>query len=198
MARLKYYNDMTGEWEYADKAGADNDGAHYSMAVIASGTYTVSSDDETATDAEIAFMLDGATLEKIRRFKAVFVQISAESAINNSGTVRCILYKKEVATVKKVNVADFRYNLNTHRVMLIFADKEHYAGMVFANSSRSSRMGKTHASTEGADEKAGFGVVDMSTLSDDYVLSFEAYNCALGNELTYEVIGLAEETANFS
>lgn len=198
MSRIKYYNDMTGKWEYADKAGSDKDGARYSMTVIEAGKYTVETEDATATSVNIEIPMDGATLERLRKYKAVLFQISAPSRINTTGTVRLDLWRKSSINTDRVSIAEFTYGRNSHKAMLMFVDTEHYAGMVFASSTSSDLAGKTHANTKLAGLLSDIGIVDMSTLSDDYFLEFVAYNCEIGNEITYQVIGLAEEAANFS
>lgn len=197
MARLKYYNDMTGEWEYADKAGSNKDGARYSMTVISSGKYTVETEDETATQTDIRFGFDGATLERLRKYKAVLIQVSAPSKINMTGVVSFEL-QRGTASSERMTLAEFKYGMNGHKALMMFVDKEHYAGMLFASSTTNDFAGKTYASTKWAGILSDTGIIDMSTLSDDYTLTFTARNCEIGNEITYQVIGLAEEAANFS
>lgn len=174
-------------------SGSGGNGSHFSMTTIASGTYTPTSTDESATTVSADLSIDDATLEEIRKYKAVFIQFSAGSKMNANGSVSLNV----ADSAQRYDFCGFRYGLQSYRAMLLFTDAEHYAAIVFIQSSSENLKSKIGAQT-GATSLASVGIADFSTLEDSARLLFKIANATVGNEISYQVIGLAEETANFT
>lgn len=190
------YEKVNGEW-VRKQAGNSEDSAaaaHYSMTTIAEGSVTVTSDDEAATDTTLSFDIPNVTLGEIRKYKAVYIQFSAAAEMNSSGNVGVYF----VESANRHQIAMFRYKLLNHRAVILFTDAEHYSALVVAASNSSELAGETYATTGGNTNRMGVGIQDYAAMSDDLPMSFICSHAAIGNVITYQVIGLSEEAANFT
>lgn len=190
--------DAEGYLVEKDVPAGGGTGAHYAMATIASGTITPTAETEGDTDVNLSFMIPEATVEKLRTYKAIIVQVSSTENINSSGNVYFHFNVSTGGASYRNTFARMRYGLKSHKIMLMFADSEHYVGLVLAQSDSNTSDISYPDHSSSTTGRVSFGYIDMSGISSEKCIEFTASNATVGNPISYKVIGLSEEAANFT